>query len=82
MKVAAMCQAWNLRFAPHAMENIHIHLISAMQNSLFLERLLLFEELTKLTYRNCPVPKDGYMYIPDIPGLGLELNWDFIKEKA
>lgn len=79
IKVAAMCQAWNIKFAPHAMENIHIHLISAMQNSLFLERLILFEELTNLTYINCPIPEDGYMYIPDLPGLGLELNWDFIK---
>lgn len=81
VKVAALTQAWNLKFAPHAMENIHIHLISAMPNSLFLERLLLFEELTNLTYKNCPVPKDGYMYLDEKPGLGLELNWDFIRSQ-
>jgi len=78
IKVAAIIQAWNLKFAPHAMENIHIHLISAMPNALFLERLLLFEELTSNTYKNCPMPKDGFMEIPELPGLGLELNWDFI----
>lgn len=81
VKVAAMTQAWNLKFAPHAMENIHIHLISAMPNALFLERLILFEDLTCKTYKNCPVPKDGFMEIPELPGLGLELNWDYILEQ-
>ncbi len=80
LKVGALTQAWNLKFAPHAMENIHIHLISAMQNALFLERLLLFEELTKNVYKNAPVPNNGYMEIPDLPGLGLELDMDFINE--
>ena len=81
LKVAALIQAWNLKFAPHAMENIHIHLLSAVQNSLFLERLLLFEDLTSMTYKDCPLPKDGYMEIPELPGLGLTLNWDFILSK-
>ncbi|MDR1418816.1 MAG: mandelate racemase/muconate lactonizing enzyme family protein [Treponema sp.] len=81
LKIAAITQAWNLKFAPHAMENIHIHLVSACYNALFLERLLMFEEITALIYRDCPVPDKGYMYIPDKPGLGLTLNMDFIKEK-
>lgn len=81
VKVASLTQAWNLKFAPHAMENIHIHLLSAMQNSLFLERLLLFEELTSLTYKDCPVPENGFMYLDEKPGLGLELNWDFMNDQ-
>ena len=28
LKCAALTQAWNVKFAPHAMENIHIHLVS------------------------------------------------------
>lgn len=78
LKVAGMTQAWNLKFAPHAMEHIHMHLLGAVPNALYLEKLLLFEEVTKLTYKDCPMPKNGYMDIPDRPGLGLELNWDFI----
>jgi L-alanine-DL-glutamate epimerase-like enolase superfamily enzyme len=80
LKVAAISQAWNLKFAPHAMENIHIHLVSAVPNALFLERLILFEEITAHVYRNAPLPVDGYMTIPDSPGLGLELNMDFIRD--
>lgn len=81
LKVAALTQAWNLKFAPHAMENIHIHLISACHNALFLERLLMFEEVTSNIYKDCPVPKDGYMYLSERPGLGLELDMDFIRER-
>ncbi|MCI9296256.1 MAG: mandelate racemase/muconate lactonizing enzyme family protein [Lachnospiraceae bacterium] len=80
LKIAALTQAWNLKFAPHAMENIHIHLVSACSNALFLERLLLFEEITGNVYINPPQPVNGYMEIPDLPGLGLQLNMDFIKE--
>jgi len=80
LKVAALAQAWNIKFAPHAMENIHIHLISACPNSLFLERLKLFEGITASVYKNAPLPVNGFMTIPDEPGLGLELNMDFIRE--
>jgi len=80
LKIAAITQAWNLKFAPHALENIHIHLVSAVPNALFLERLLLYEEITAQVYKNAPLPVNGFMEIPDLPGLGLELNMDFIRE--
>lgn len=80
LKVAAITQAWNLKFAPHAMENIQIHLVSASYNALYLERLLMFEEITSNIYDNPPMPNGGYMEIPDLPGLGLALNMDFIRE--
>ena len=80
LKIAAITQAWNLKFAPHAMENIHIHLISACPNALFLERLKLFEKITKNIYIDAPLPEKGFMTIPDLPGLGLTLNMDFINE--
>ena len=78
LKIAALTQAWNLKFAPHAMENIHIHLVSAFSNALFLERLLLFEETPEYLL-NPPEPEKGFMTIPDLPGLGPKLNMDFIR---
>jgi len=78
LKIAALTQAWNLKFAPHAMENIHVHLVSAVPNALFLERLLMFEEITARVFKNVPVPQDGYITIPELPGLGLELDLDYI----
>jgi L-alanine-DL-glutamate epimerase-like enolase superfamily enzyme len=80
LKIAAITQAWNLKVAPHAMENIHIHLVSAVPNALFLERLLMFEDITAKTFKNVPLPRNGFIEIPDLPGLGLELDMDFIRD--
>ena len=80
MKIIAITQAWNLSFAPHCMEHMHMHLVSAASNGLFLERLNTFEEVTELVFRNPPTPKNGYIEIPNLPGLGLELNQEVINE--
>lgn len=80
LKASAIAQAFNIKFAPHAMENIHLHLVAALPNSLFLERLLMFEEITARVFKDAPVPIDGYMHIPDLPGLGLQLDMDFVND--
>jgi len=80
LKIVGMTQAWNVKFAPHAMEHIQSHLVSAAYNSLFAERLTLFEEITHQIYANAPVPENGYLGVPERPGLGLELNMDFIRD--
>ncbi|MCO5090377.1 mandelate racemase/muconate lactonizing enzyme family protein [Bosea sp. (in: a-proteobacteria)] len=80
LKCAALTEAWNVKFAPHAMENIHLHLVAAVPNGLFLERLLMFEDITAKLFKDAPVPVDGYMHVPDLPGLGLALDMDFIHE--
>jgi L-alanine-DL-glutamate epimerase-like enolase superfamily enzyme len=80
LKISAITQAWNLKFAPHAMELIHSHLASASPNIFMLERLLLFEDVTSKTFKNAQMPKDGYLTVPSGPGLGLEIDMDFIME--
>lgn len=78
LKIAALTQSWNVGFAPHAMENIHLHLVAAQPNGLFLERLLLFEDITAKVFADAPVPVNGHMHVPDLPGLGLSLDMDFV----
>jgi L-alanine-DL-glutamate epimerase-like enolase superfamily enzyme len=79
LKCAALTQAWNVKFAPHAMENVHLHLVAAVPNALFLERLLMFEEITGKVFKDAPEPIDGFMHVPDRPGLALDLDMDFVK---
>lgn len=79
LKIAAITQAWNVKFAPHAMENIQAHLVSAAPNALFLERLLMFEPITAAVFKDVPVPVKGMMPIPNKPGLGLDLDLDYIR---
>jgi len=80
-KIIAITQAWNLLFAPHGMEYMHMHLLSAANNNgLFLERLLIFEDVFNLVLLDPPLPENGILHITDKPGLGLELNMTQIKK--
>jgi L-alanine-DL-glutamate epimerase-like enolase superfamily enzyme len=78
IKIAALTQAWNVKFAPHAMENVQAHLVSMAPNALFLERLLMFEDITAKVFADVPVPRNGYLEIPDLPGLGLVLDEEYV----
>jgi L-alanine-DL-glutamate epimerase-like enolase superfamily enzyme len=78
LKIAALSQAWNLRFAPHAMELLHMHLVAALPNAMFVERLDIFESLNAKVFPTAPVPVAGRMRLPDTPGLGLSPDWDFV----
>ena len=80
MKCAAIAEAWNLKFAPHAMEHLHLPLGSAISAVPFLERLRLFEGITHSVYLNAQVPTDGYLDVIEAPGHGLKLNMDFILD--
>lgn len=80
LKISALAQAWNIRFAPHAMEYINVHLIAALSNTLFLEQLVLFEPLWNAVFKNLPKVENGMMHVPQAPGLGLMLDEDNIRE--
>ncbi|MFV0334157.1 MAG: mandelate racemase/muconate lactonizing enzyme family protein [Tropicimonas sp.] len=80
MKCAALCEAWNVKFAPHAMEHIHIPIASVSGAVPFLERLRLFETITHSVYKNAQVPTDGHLDVIEAPGHGLQLDMDFIRD--
>lgn len=80
LKIIALSQAWNKVFAPHGMDHMHMHLVAAAPNGVYLEHLLMFEEVVDHVYLDAPKPVNGVLTIPDRPGLGLELNWDYIRE--
>lgn len=81
LKIAALTQAWNVTFAPHAMENVHLPLVAAMPNAPFLERLLMFEDVTARVFPGAELPHDGWMTVPNRPGHGLEPDLDFVTAK-
>lgn len=80
LRMNAIAQAWNITFAPHAMEHMHMHLLAAAPNGAFLERLLMFEPVVEKTFVNPPAPVNGMLRLPDGPGLGLEYKLDEIRE--
>ncbi len=75
-KMVSFAQAYNIAYAPHGFDFIHMHLLSAFSNGVILESLFMFNELVETTFTNAPTPVNGVMNIPDRPGLGVDLNYD------
>ena len=75
MKVAALAQANDLDIAPHGKQQVHIHLVAAIPNGLILEyyRDSVDPMHGKMFLEDLEI-RDGRVYAPDRPGLGLELN--------
>lgn len=80
LKIISLIQAWNLGYAPHGMEHMHMHLVAAHSCGLMLEKLFMFEEVVNNLFDNPPTPKNGNLEIPDIPGLGVTVRPEAIKE--
>ena len=82
MQVAALAAAHDLRIAPHGAQEVHIHLVAAISNGLILE--FYRETVDPLRGRIFKDPlvldKDGYVTVPDRPGLGVEPNYELLEE--
>ncbi len=77
MKVAALAQAHDLDIAPHGSQFVHIHLVAAIPNGLVLEYYgKAYDSMYGEMFKHPLEIVDGYVYAPDRPGLGLELNHD------
>ena len=81
MNVAALAAAHDLHIAPHGDQEIHLHLVGAIPNGLIVEfyretvdanRGRIFEEKLQLD-------DDGWLTIPQRPGLGVTPNYDFLE---
>ena len=82
MQVAALAASHDLRIAPHGAQEIHVHLVGAIANGLMLE--FYRETVDPLRGRIFTNPlrldADGYVTVPDQPGLGVNPDYDLLKE--
>ena len=81
VKVAALAQAFNLPIAngggwPH--HNMHLH--AAMANGWRVEFHFEMWGIGDKIYREPAAPVNGWVTLPDTPGLGLEPRFDALKE--
>jgi L-alanine-DL-glutamate epimerase-like enolase superfamily enzyme len=85
MRIAAMAGAFQLTVAPHLWGSAllfasGLHLAAATPNCTILEYSLGFNPLLRELVLEPPVIRDGLMYIPDRPGLGVTLNQEFVQK--
>jgi L-rhamnonate dehydratase len=84
-KIATMTTDANLLCVPHGFKTgilvaASIHLIAAIPNSPFLEFSVTESAIRKELLQKPFMQKDGYVDVPQKPGLGIELNPEVIKK--
>ncbi len=87
MRIAAIASAFNLRLAPHLWTGAPafaagMHVATASPAGFILEYSLGANPLLHdLVEESFPV-EDGYIEIPERPGLGITIDEDFVKQYA
>ena len=87
MKIVHLCEAFGMKLEIHGAGAGNLHVLGAMSiPGEYYERGLLhpFIDYEKpapwLREVVDPMDGEGYVRIPQRPGLGLEINWDYIEE--
>jgi D-galactarolactone cycloisomerase len=85
VRIAAMAGAFQLTVAPHLwgaalLFASGLQLAAATPNCTILEYSLGFNPMLHELAQESPVVRNGSIYIPDRPGLGVTLNRDFVRE--
>ena len=70
---------WSMRSAPifHPLELVNLHLCAAIRNCSYLELLAPVQDFAFGLKGGLPIHR-GIATLPDAPGLGRDLDWDFI----
>jgi L-rhamnonate dehydratase len=83
IKVAGLAAAFNVPVANGGAWPFHnMHLQAGLANGSLVEHHYVAVELCRQIYTGLPMPEDGFMTLPDTPGLGFELNRDAVRELA
>ena len=84
LRIAALAEAYHLPVAPHGARfpDINCHLAAAVPNGLIVSTCPDSEpwEIWSKLYDPPFRVVDSHIQMTDKPGLGLELNWDFVNE--
>jgi L-alanine-DL-glutamate epimerase-like enolase superfamily enzyme len=83
LKVAGLAAAFNVPIANGGAWPFHnMHLQAGVANGSLVELHYLAVELCKQIYKGLPSARDGFLDLPDAPGLGFELDRDAVRELA
>jgi L-alanine-DL-glutamate epimerase-like enolase superfamily enzyme len=80
-KVAAMAQAFNIPIANGGGWPFHnMHLQAGMANGSYVELHFRFWQIYKALFKTVPEPAEGWLTMPETPGVGLEPRDGAIRE--
>ena len=78
LKVAHMAEAFNLAVCPHFLMELHVSLCAAVPSASWVEYI---PQLDAVASSRMTV-SEGHAVAPDTPGLGIEWQWDQIRQRA
>lgn len=78
LKVAHLAEAFNVQVAPHFLMELHVSLVAAVPNGLYVEHI---PQLRPLVRRGMDVV-DGCAVAPTTPGLGIEWDQDELRRSV
>jgi L-alanine-DL-glutamate epimerase-like enolase superfamily enzyme len=82
-KIAGLAAAFNVGIANGGASAFHnMHLQAGVANGSLIEHHYLAWEFCRRIYKDLPVPADGWLTLPQAPGLGFEPDRDAVKEFA
>ncbi|MGY9014358.1 MAG: mandelate racemase/muconate lactonizing enzyme family protein [Rhodospirillales bacterium] len=83
LRIAHLAEQQGVLVAPHTAPQIHGHLVSAFGNAAFgaeshggHDRHPIQHHL----YINRPEVRDGMVHLNDLPGFGIDINWDYVEK--
>ncbi len=77
LRVAKFAYAHHLPVTTHGVHELHLHLLAAVPNASYLEVHGFGLERFQL---NPPPINDGIMIAPDLPGHGVEFDWEALQQ--
>jgi L-alanine-DL-glutamate epimerase-like enolase superfamily enzyme len=81
LKIAALASAYHLPMAPHGGPHVGAHCVGAVSNGLIVESYVHSIQAHLNEFVSPPDIRDGYVTLPDRPGLGLQWNEEAIKRR-
>ncbi|WP_232667253.1 mandelate racemase/muconate lactonizing enzyme family protein [Pseudonocardia sp. TRM90224] len=78
LKVAHLAEAYNVQVAPHFLMELHVSLVCAVPNALYLEHIPQLRAVTSAEIRI----EDGHALAPDAAGIGIAWDPDALEAHA
>jgi L-rhamnonate dehydratase len=83
IRIAGLAAAFNVGLANGGAWSFHnMHLHAGLANGGLVEHHYLAVELCRQIYTGLPEPKEGWLELPEAPGLGFGINRDAVRDLA
>ncbi len=83
LRIAGMAQAWQVAIANGGAWPFHnMHLHAGLAHGGFIEYHHVAVLMCEQMFRGLPVPENGWLALPDAPGLGFAPDWGAIEQLA